>query len=242
MTNVNKLTVEAFLTANNKGIGKTDSLPALYSLEGNTFEIKGIAKAVVSEQLIGAKFIQLFHSFIKDMEPAKKVQHVEALSKGYLTLDQLRATSTDAKARPKANISAAEYRTNCIKLAVDSPEFIEVLTNLLDFDTEKSTKAGLTAEISNLKALLITEVQQGTYEVMVEKETAEKERFKALEERGLAIVSSTAKEVTVSTTLANMSVIPTLAGIGYALTASSIDAVAGTVTLTLTVAQVEELV
>lgn len=238
----NKITVESILTANDKGIGKTNSLPALYSLEGNIFEIKGIAKAVVSEQLIGAKFIQLFHSFIKDMEPAKKVQHVEALSKGFLTLDQLRGTTNEAKkGKAKDNITALEYRTNCIKLVVDSVEVITSLTYLTEVNLEKSTKLELVGLINELRGFLFNETQQAVYQVKVDKEIAEKERFKALEERGLTIVSSTAKEVTVTTSLSNMAVIPSLAGIGYALTASSIDALVGTVTLTLTVAEVAEL-
>ncbi len=242
MTNINKLTVESILTANNKGIGKTDSLPALYSLEGNTFEIKGIAKAVVSEQLIGAKFIQLFHSFIKDMEPAKKVQHVDALSKGYLTLDQLRATSTDVKARPKANITAAEYKANCIKLALDSPEVLNILTYFVDLDADKVTKNNLVVELINLKAALFNDNQQGVYQVKVDKELAEKERFNGLIANGFTITDSSEKDVTVVTSLTNMGSVHLLAGLGYNLKASSIDVTTGTALLTLVVAPVPELV
>lgn len=240
MTNV-KHTVAELLAANSKGIGKTDTLPALYTLKDGVFEIVGVAKREVTEATIGAKFIQLFHSFVKDMDDTKKIQHMDALSKGFLTLDQLRSTSTEPKFKPKANITSEEYRTNCIKLAIDSPEVVTSLTYLIDLSLEKSTKMELIGLITELRGLLFNETQQGVYQVKVEKETAELERFNGLIANGFEVVTSSEKDVTVVTPLANMGSVHLLAGLGYNLVASSIDVTTGTATLTLVVAPVPEL-
>ncbi len=241
MTNINS--VEKILSSNNKGIGKTDSLPALYSLEAGTFEIKGVGKTKVSTEVIGAKFIQLFHSFIKDVDTAKKVQHLEALGKDFLTLDQLRGTTSEVKkGKAKANITSEEYKANCIKLAIDSPDVFAILSKLIDTDFEKTTKAVLAADVKELTELLFSDVQQACYQVKVDKEHAEKVRFVSLEENGFTVIDSSEKSVTVTTLLANMGSVHLLAGLGYTLTNSDINVVTGTVTLTLVVAAVPELV
>jgi hypothetical protein len=212
---INNTNVKNLLTANNKGIGKTDLLPDTYSFDAdNNFIVKNVGTALVTTDLIAAKFIQLFHSFLKDMPLEKKQDHLKALAVNCIDLNQYKSLFKPEKAAKQATIldekllTPDQYKRNCVKIAlatIDADAIMELFV------------------IPQVKNLLFTEEQELTYLTMIENAEIEAKKWEGITDLGFTnVLALKDGSVQASISFAEVSLaLPGLTKLGYVLIKST---------------------
>jgi hypothetical protein len=217
--------VATILASNNIGVGKTDTLPQLYSFETETrLSVAGLGEFDISEATQKAELIRLLHNEVKKGNEDNKLNLFKAMAAGYLNPFHQKATEGGATkevnplANPKKVLSAEEYRTNCIKLGLDGKnvEVISALLTEVTNVTEKTTKADLLEIVNNFASVFYTSKQQLTFENMLEKELAEAAKFAGLTEAGFTDIKQSLTLITANITASEAdTAFPKLVELGY---------------------------
>jgi hypothetical protein len=234
---INNTNVKNLLIANNKGIGKTDLLPDTYSFtEDGTFVIKNVGTAPVTQDLIAAKFIQLYHAFLKDMPLEKKQDHLSALAVNCVDLNQYRGLNKPEKGKKIPTMLAEhlltpeQYKRNCVKIALATIE-PDKLIELFD-------------DSFILKGLFFTPEQELTYLEMIDRDEREAAKFIGLTDAGFTgITTLKDKSIKASITFAQAGIaIPELAKLGYTLVSSAPDMATLSIVVVIKEGEAETLV
>ena len=146
-------------------------------------------------------------------------------------LSNLQRNNAGAESTPpladKSVISADQYRTNCIKLALDSKNaevVAEIVEDILNLD-HKATKDTMSKILDRVLDTFFNLEQREVYQVKVEKEEADRERFKDLTDAGFTSINASNGTITANVPVAvTNTALPELAKLGFTLIKSDFDA------------------
>jgi len=218
MTNIKTLTAYEVLTDWTSGQGATGKTP-------DTWE------HVVDGQLHGKVVSIALLTAVAEMKTVGTViSFDEAIERGYLSKnhqDQHEVgkapTKNNTLVTTKVNITAEQYKVNCIQLGLDNKN-IEPVIDLIDAITgitSSTTKADLIDLLDSFKSLFINPEQEQTYKVKFEDEVASAKKFEALTSNSFSNIRTLSSGSYVAClALADLASVGLLAQLGYAMTAT----------------------
>ena len=146
-------------------------------------------------------------------------------------LSNLQRNNSGAESTPpltdKSLISADQYKANCIKLALDAKNaevIAEIIDDILNLD-HKATKDTMSKLLDRVLDTFFSPEQREVYQVKVEKEEADKERFKDLAEAGFTDINAINGTITANIPVASTgTALPELEKLGFTLIKAKFDA------------------
>lgn len=188
-TNSKNTSVSSILTSNASGVGKTDSLPELYSFDGQSFKAVGYESVTLSDNVIKALFINNLHREFKNHKNLQSV--IDAYSADYLGTFHASADSDNKKtSQPMARYgkveSAIVYRQNCIKENIRNLDAVlieDLLDRVLDINS-KTGKEAILSIVSSFASFLETSENKRNYKRILDNEVKDAGTFAVLTNAG----------------------------------------------------------
>jgi len=193
MKNSKNTTVASILLSNNTGVGKTDSLPPIYSFTDNELTVKGYNPVELSDNLLKALFINNLHREFKTKQDLQPV--LDAYSNDFLgtfhasAKDSVSPTSNPMKRAGKV-LSSADYLVNCVSQKTASRDIAQDVYSILDASSQTdSTKAELQATIAKLRKVFITAEDSKMYTTILDNEEVDRVKFEVLTANGFISIT-----------------------------------------------------
>ena len=219
MTNIKTLTAYEVLTDWTSGQGATGKTPATW-------------EHVVDGQLHGkAVSIALLTAIAEMKTVGTVISFDEAIERGYLSKNHQDQHEVGGKTPArnntlvvtKVNITANQYKVNCIKLGLDNKN-IESIVDLLDAITSISsstTKSDLIGLLDSFKSLFLNQEQEQVFKVKFEDERVAAIKFEALSSNSFSNIRTLSSGAYVACLgLEDLSNVGLLSILGYAMTAT----------------------
>jgi hypothetical protein len=156
------------LASNSIGIGKTDHIPAIASLEDNTLSYNGFSVAV-SPVWVEAYALMSVHTKLKDLPNHKQQELLLAFSENRLALTHKFDTAPVVKTAITGHYLSSDALLSSYFTKV-SAETVQELFTALNSANASMTKDSLLALITSAKALIVTPDQLQAVTLLESKE------------------------------------------------------------------------
>lgn len=196
MKNSQNTTPATILLSNGTGIGKTDSLPAVYGwTNNNTFNAVGYESVTIDDNLLKALFITNLNKEFKNSNNLQAV--LNAYSEDYLGTFHASASGKESKKKnplinPGKVLTSQEYRRNYIKAHLTSASSSNVIIGVIEAKealTSASTKGDMMKIINSVIDLVETEENRENFDIIAENEAQDAKKFEELTSSGFLAIT-----------------------------------------------------